>query len=84
MGKLWPRDVDPGRKLLVFIPRKGKPPMLVHPDEGEDLAWVLVSETYFEGHHVARFEERDVEDIQGMFWRHVGLEGGEGRRDGGT
>ena len=70
-SKLWPRDVDPERKLLVFIPRKGKAPMLVHPDEGEDLAWVLVAGTFFEGHHFALFTERDEKDVYQMFWRHL-------------
>ena len=72
---LWPRDVDPNRELLQLIPRKGKPPLLINPqDDGE--AWVLMpAVNWGQGYHYLEFRSEDIADIQELFYEHLEMEG---------
>lgn len=72
-SRLWPRDVDPGRQRLQLIPREGKPPLLVDPDD-DTLVWVLMrSVDWGPGYKYLRFDEQDKKDIAQMFFKHLGL-----------
>ena len=70
---LSPRDVDPGRKRLEFVPRKGKPPLLI--DIENKLMWVLLpSVDWGPGYEYLGFDEKDLRDVEEIFFKHIGLE----------
>lgn len=72
--ELWPSTVDPGRQLLQLIPREGKPPLLINPDN-EDMVWVLLASVdWGEGYHYLEWKPEDLEEVEEIFYKHLGLE----------
>lgn len=75
MDDNWPRDIDPGRDILEFIPLEGKHTgLLINPDD-PDMRWLLTPEVdWGEGYGYAEFREDDRREILLMLSDHVTVE----------